>query len=182
MRSSSLKTSRWLILLFLVLVSILTLFYPFHILLLSSQKKGKSLNSQVTGVTQDQNHEIPCTQLSGDPSDEESSVRDRRTRNDLLTDTIDFGFKPPIPHLSKRAVTPQQWSQYVCKGERLRSLMAMTIEKATASLNFQSESAFQDYDNLDKSGQYDFTKHRTCFQKLRNRSLEWKYTQARGEE
>lgn len=82
----------------------------------------------------------------------ESRDRDRRERHDSLTDTVDFIAAHNVHNRHKRAVTPEIWSQYVCKGDKLIALMAMSIEEATKALGFPSESVFKDHSDLDNNG------------------------------
>ncbi|TLD37918.1 hypothetical protein E2P81_ATG03593 [Venturia nashicola] len=104
--------------------------------------------------SQDQHPGVRGRYHDGDPKASEG----HQARKDSLTNTNDH---KPLPHhfchLHKRAVTPQVWSLYVCKGERLLALMAMSIEQATAFLGSPSESTFTTYTDLDtnKWGLYD---------------------------
>lgn len=106
--------------------------------------------------SQDRGYSIPTENSAGD-----LRPRDQHIRHDSLTNVVDS-----LEHnLSKRAVTSEIWSNYVCKGEKLLALMAMRIDEATNTLGFPSESVFQDYDDLernswqayDKSAYYEFS-------------------------
>jgi hypothetical protein len=96
-------------------------------------------------------HSINTMDHHNNPPDEESCIRDGRLRNEPLTDFMDFPPKPPSTLFIKRAVTHEQWSIYVCKREHSCFLMTISIEEATATFGYPSESVFQDYEDLEKN-------------------------------
>lgn len=100
------------------------------------------------------NSQVQRPEVRGRHHDDNSiALEGPRARKDSLKHTID---SKPLPHhfrhLHKRAVSPQVWSEYICKGEKLLALMAMSTEQATASLGFASESTFTNYADLDTNG------------------------------
>ncbi|QDS73117.1 hypothetical protein FKW77_001062 [Venturia effusa] len=80
------------------------------------------------------------------------AMRGQQARKDSLIGSVNFEPLSQSPYLHKRAVTPDVWSQSVCKGEKLLALMAMSIEDATKALGFQSESTFTAYTDLNANG------------------------------
>ncbi|KAE9992668.1 hypothetical protein EG327_008269 [Venturia inaequalis] len=140
----SYRIIRWLFML-LVLVLILSISFVSR----SRQEHGD--NAHYLNI---KNSQVQRPDVRGRHHDENPiALEGPRARKDSLKHTIDSKTLPHhFRHLHKRAVNPQVWSEYVCKGEKLLALMAMSTEQATASLGFASESTFTNYADLDTNG------------------------------
>lgn len=138
---------RWLSILFILIFSI-------RLLSKSFQEQGNHDGNLKFEQLQDQS---PGVGVARDYNDDSQASNGQPTRKDSLTNTIDF---KPSRHFHqhqhhrhhKRTVTAQVWNEYVCKGEKLLALMAMSVEDATKDLSFPSESTFTSYDDLDGNG------------------------------